>query len=88
MIVHAMHQDEHELWDEIPDHYVENMFRTRVQPGNVRPIKILETGEVFESLASCARHIGGSSQSINRCLSGKRQSHLGFTFEYIGEVTE
>jgi hypothetical protein len=72
-----------DTWGEVPDNYVENIFRTRVQPGNVRPVRIVETGEVFESLAQCARWIGGSSMTISRCLSGKRKTHLGFTFEYI-----
>lgn len=50
---------------------------------NKRPVRIIETGDEFESITACAYHINGSVGVIHNCLSGKRRSHLGYTFENI-----
>jgi hypothetical protein len=47
------------------------------------PIRIVETDEVFESIAECARRIGGYQSAISECLAGKRSTHLGYHFEYV-----
>jgi NUMOD4 motif len=52
---------------------------------NKRAIRILETGEKFDSLTECAHSINGSIGDIHQCLSGKRKHHRGYTFEYIDE---
>lgn len=49
---------------------------------NERPVRIVETGEVFKSQAECARAIGGSQPNINACLVGRRNKHLGYHYEY------
>ena len=49
---------------------------------NERPVRIVETGEVFKSQAECARSIGGSQPNINACLVGRRRSHMGYHYEY------
>ena len=46
------------------------------------PIRIPETGEVFESIRECARRIGGDQGHISACLAGKRSTHRGYHFEY------
>lgn len=48
-----------------------------------KPIRIVETGEEFPSIRSCARHIGGTSSGIRQCLDGKIDSYLGFHFERL-----
>ena len=67
----------------------ENMrhaFRTGLKkPSGGRkptPIRVVETGEVFESISECARRIGGNPGCIQHCLTGKRSAHLGYHFEY------
>lgn len=47
-------------------------------------IRILETNELFESIAACAIHIKGDSSTIAKCLknNGVNFSHRGFHFEY------
>lgn len=50
---------------------------------NERPVRIIETGEVFKSQAECARAIGGSQPNINACLVGRRNTHLGYHYEYV-----
>ncbi len=49
------------------------------------PVRIVETGKIFESVSECARHINGHQSSISRCLNGHRQTHLGYTFERVKE---
>ena len=52
-------------------------------PSNMRRIRILETGEIFESISDCARAVNGIQGNISLCLSGKRDTHRGFHFEYV-----
>ena len=61
----------------------ENM-RHAVQTGLIKttPVRIVETGEVYESISECARRIGGNTGCIRHCLTGKRSTHLGYHFEY------
>ena len=57
-------------------------WRTGLNKGRSTPIRIVETGEIFESLRECARRIGGSQGAISECLAGKRSTHHGYHFEY------
>ena len=47
-----------------------------------RAVRIVETGEVFESIGECARSINGDQAHICNCLSGRYHTHKGFHFEY------
>ena len=60
-------------------------YRTGLRKGYAKgtPIRIVETGEIFESLSECARRIGGDPGSISKCLAGQRSTHLGYHFEYV-----
>lgn len=49
------------------------------------PIRIVETGEVFNSITNCARAINGHVSLIRACLDGKRKTHNGYHFEIAGE---
>ena len=48
-----------------------------------QPVRIVETGEVFESLEDCAVAIGGDNSNICNCLNGKLNSHKGLHFERV-----
>lgn len=48
-------------------------------------IRVIETGEVFNSIKECAEAIGGHVSLIGACLSGKRNMHKGFHFEVVGK---
>ena len=69
-----------------PSQNLRHAFRTGLKKpsGGLKatPIRIPETGEVFESQAECARRIGGDQGAIANCLTGKRSTHLGYHFEY------
>lgn len=63
---------------------VQHAFDTGLKtPSRQVPIRIIETGEVFNSIRECARHIGGDHSAIRRCLMGIEGSCKGYTFEYI-----
>lgn len=51
-------------------------------------IRIVETGEVFDSINECARSIGASRKNIAMCLNDKyqRNSCKGFHFEYVNRT--
>ena len=46
-------------------------------------VRVVETGEIFESVTACARAIGGNQSNIWKCLNFERRTHRGFTFEYV-----
>jgi NUMOD4 motif/HNH endonuclease len=56
-----------------------------LNPGHGGPprirVRIIETGEIFESVNACARAIDGHHGCILQCLDGRQSSHRGFTFE-------
>lgn len=47
-------------------------------------VMIVETGEVFNSLGSCARKISGNTGDISRCLHSRgTKTHKGYHFERV-----
>lgn len=51
-------------------------------PEGIR-VRIIETGQEFDSLSECANYIGGVKQGISRCLSGRAKSYRGYHYERI-----
>lgn len=48
-----------------------------------RPIRIIETGDVYNTLKECEEAIGGNNRHINDCLCGRQKTHRGYHFEYV-----
>ena len=48
-----------------------------------KPIRIVETGEIFPTLKDCEEAIGGNNRHINDCLRGRQRTHRGYHFEYV-----
>lgn len=48
-----------------------------------KPFKIVETGEVFNTLKECEEKIDGDNRHINDCLRGRQKTHRGYHFEYV-----
>ena len=71
------HAYENGLWS--PDHEYK-----------CRSVKIVETGETFNSLTDCAKAIGGQPHTISMCLNNKynRSAHKGVHFEYVDDNSE
>ena len=70
-----------------PGENLRHAYRTGLKKGYAKgtPIRIPETGEVFESISECARRIGGNPGHIAHCLAGKRSTHRGYHFEYVDD---
>ena len=47
------------------------------------PIRIVETGETFDSVRDCARHLGCNHGNISLSLTNPRRSCRGYHFEYV-----
>ena len=46
-------------------------------------VRVVETGEVYSSLAECARAIQGTVCGIHDCKSGRQRQHRGYHFEFL-----
>jgi hypothetical protein len=57
----------------------------RSEDAGAPPIKvrIIEDGREFDSLADCAKAIGGKISCISLCVNGKQRKHHGLHFEKI-----
>lgn len=66
------HACEHGLWTH-PD----NAGRPK------RKVRIVETGDVYDSLSSCAEAVNGDVTNLCNCLRGTRKTHRGYHFEYV-----
>ena len=62
---------------------VHHAYRNGLNKGRSIPIRIVETGEVYESMSECARQIGCSQTAIAHCLAGKLSTCRGYHFEYV-----
>lgn len=58
-------------------------YRLPIHPNECKKVRIIETGEEFNSLTECANRIGGFKSAVSACLNGKAKSHLGYHFEEI-----
>ena len=47
-----------------------------------RPVRVVETDQVFDSESECARMLGVKREGINACLNGRAHTHHGFHYEY------
>lgn len=48
-----------------------------------KKVRIIETGEVFDSTEKCADVVHGTVHSIQQCCRGRKKSHMGHTYEYV-----
>lgn len=53
------------------------------QPPRMKRVKIVETGEIFDSMSDCARAINGSVSGIYDCETGRQNTHRGYHFEWL-----
>lgn len=51
--------------------------------GPIRKIRIVETGQVFDNMADCARHIHGDNGNICRCVNNPSKTYKGFHYEEV-----
>lgn len=59
-------------------------FKTGLQKSPMcKKVMILETGEEFETMTACAKHIGGDMKLISACVRGLQNTHKGYHFKLI-----
>ena len=51
-----------------------------------KPVRILETGQVYSSASECARQNNMDSGNIASCCNGNRKTHHGFHFEWAEDL--
>ena len=62
---------------------IRHAYRTGLK--KTTPVRIVETGEVYESIRECARRIGCSEAAIRQCLNGMRSTCRGYHFERVDD---
>lgn len=50
-----------------------------------RRVRLVETGEIFESAHQCAEELGVAPSSVIRCAHNNRGQCKGYHIEYIDE---
>ena len=53
------------------------------KPKHITPVRIIETGDVFDSVSECSRHIGCDKSEIFSCMRGFRDNVKGYHFERL-----
>lgn len=48
-------------------------------------VMVVETGEIFNTAADCARAIGGTVSGIHDCKVGRQRQHRGYTFKFLND---
>lgn len=62
------------------EHAYETGLKRR--PNKIK-IRVIETGEVFDSILECSRVMNCDRNQIHRCLIGKEKTCKGYHFEYV-----
>lgn len=64
---------------------LKHAYRNNLRPSphnRCKRVRIVETGETFDSVRDCGRSLGGGHSNISLCLHGKQKSYKGYRFEY------
>ena len=55
--------------------------------GEIRKVRVVESGGVYDNLHECAKAIGSDSGNISKCLHGKADTVKGYHLEYADTDT-
>lgn len=71
--------------DNVKHAYVNGLNRPSGGGTNKRPVRVIETGDVYESQEECVRAIGGSIGGLSMVINGKRKSNVykGYHIELV-----
>ena len=61
------------------------LFNPKAPDPPKRKIRIVETGEMFDSIRECAKAINVKEQHVWACLNGQRYTRNGLHFEYVND---
>lgn len=48
-----------------------------------KPVKVVETGKVYDSITECAKDIRGTVSGIVDCKKGRQRAHRGYHFDFL-----
>jgi hypothetical protein len=48
-----------------------------------KPVRIIDTGQEFDSAKACADYLGVDSASVRKCIYGESKTCCGYRIEYI-----
>ena len=51
--------------------------------GQIRKIRIVETGQIFDNMAEVAKFVNGDSGNISRCVRNQSKTYKGYHYEAI-----
>lgn len=68
---------------EIEDHVLGPYATMKMYSNKPKPVIVIETGEIFESIRSCAKHFNSEPVVIRRCLHNKVHTYKGLHFSFI-----
>lgn len=71
-----------ETGDWVPKRYREMGYFRKFDSRLGQRIRILETGETFDSLQEVADRVGGHRSNVSACLHGRLARYKGFTYVY------
>lgn len=61
---------------------IQHAFNTGLKkPSRQMRIRVVETGEIYDSIRDCKRATGFDHSAISKCLSGKQDNYKGYHFE-------
>lgn len=63
--------------------FAHKLYPERRGGEEAQKIRIIETGQIFDSQSECARAINGSQGAISNVLNGRAESHRGYHFERV-----
>ena len=71
-----------------PSENDKHAFKTGLKVAKGCKVEIIETGEVFDTINECARHIDGDGRNILACMNPKkkRHTHRGYHFRKVGDI--
>ena len=62
---------------------IRHAYKTGLNIGPKKKVRVVETGEVYPSEKECAIAVNGTRSGVNGCLKGRRYTHAGFHYEYV-----
>ena len=75
------------LWSKHKGNLKYEVGLEKAREANMRPVRIVETGQTFASLQDCANFLGVTRGNVSRVLTGERRGQKihGFTIKYVEE---
>ena len=71
-------------WVTVGDN-LRHAYKTGLNVGPRKAVRIIETGDIYASEKECAASIGGILSGVSNCLQGRRNTYKGFHYEFVDE---